>query len=93
MDNFKKLADSGYFDGQAFHRIIRGFVIQGGDPNSKVQKTFLLNRMMVLAPLPLFDSVVPLHPSPTHTRTRTHARTHARTHTYLHRTYTFNNKR
>jgi len=34
--NFKKLAKQGYFDGQAFHRIIKGFVIQGGDPNSKV---------------------------------------------------------
>lgn len=34
--NFKKLAKSGYFDGQAFHRIIKGFVIQGGDPNTKV---------------------------------------------------------
>ena len=36
VENFKKLADAGYFDGQAFHRIIKGFVIQGGDPNSKV---------------------------------------------------------
>lgn len=34
--NFKKLAKEGYFDGQAFHRIIKGFVIQGGDPNTKV---------------------------------------------------------
>lgn len=35
VENFVKLADSGYFDGQCFHRIISGFVIQGGDPNSK----------------------------------------------------------
>ena len=37
VENFKKLANEGYFDGQAFHRIIPGFVIQGGDPNSKVR--------------------------------------------------------
>jgi len=36
VKNFKKLAKTGYFDGQAFHRIIKGFVIQGGDPNTKV---------------------------------------------------------
>ena len=36
VKNFKKLAKSGYFDGQCFHRIIKGFVIQGGDPNTKV---------------------------------------------------------
>lgn len=36
VENFKSLAKTGYFDGQAFHRIIKGFVIQGGDPNSKV---------------------------------------------------------
>src|SRR5690242_6387048 len=33
--NFKKLARSGFYDGTAFHRIIKGFMIQGGDPKTK----------------------------------------------------------
>lgn len=35
VENFKKLAREGYFDGTAFHRIVKGFMIQGGDPLSK----------------------------------------------------------
>lgn len=35
VENFKKLAREGFFDGTAFHRIMRGFMIQGGDPLSK----------------------------------------------------------
>ena len=35
VENFKKLAKSGYYDGTAFHRIIKGFMAQGGDPLTK----------------------------------------------------------
>ena len=34
-DNFLKLAKNGYFNGTLFHRVIKDFVIQGGDPDSK----------------------------------------------------------
>ena len=34
-NNFKKLANSGFYDETSFHRIIRGFMIQGGDINTR----------------------------------------------------------
>src|SRR3954464_10085294 len=35
VENFKKLAKQGFYDGTAFHRIIKGFMVQGGDPLTK----------------------------------------------------------
>ena len=35
VDNFKQLARDRFYDGTSFHRVVPGFVIQGGDPNTK----------------------------------------------------------
>jgi peptidyl-prolyl cis-trans isomerase B (cyclophilin B) len=35
VENFKKLAREVFYDGTAFHRIIKGFMVQGGCPNTK----------------------------------------------------------
>lgn len=35
VKNFKDLANKKFYDGTTFHRVIPGFMIQGGDPNSK----------------------------------------------------------
>ena len=35
VSNFEKLAETGFYNGTIFHRIVKGFVIQGGDPSTK----------------------------------------------------------
>src|SRR3989344_223177 len=39
VDNFIKLAETSFYDGTLFHRVIDGFMIQGGDPNTKGSDT------------------------------------------------------
>src|SRR5205809_3930218 len=38
VENFKKLARQGFYNGTAFHRIMKGFMVQGGDPLTKDAK-------------------------------------------------------
>ena len=39
VSNFMNLTESEFYDGVLFHRIIPGFMIQGGDPNTKTDNT------------------------------------------------------
>ncbi|HEY9584127.1 MAG TPA: peptidylprolyl isomerase [Candidatus Paceibacterota bacterium] len=44
VKNFIKLAQSGFYNGTKFHRVIKDFMIQGGDPNSKGDDKTLYGR-------------------------------------------------
>jgi peptidylprolyl isomerase len=44
VGNFVKLATEGYYDNTKFHRVIQGFMIQGGDSNSKGDDTSIYGR-------------------------------------------------
>lgn len=35
VENFRKLSQEGFFNGTSFHRIVKGFMVQGGDPLTK----------------------------------------------------------
>jgi len=39
-ENFVKLVNEGYYNGQLFHRVLKNFMIQAGDPNSKTAKQY-----------------------------------------------------
>lgn len=39
VENFLKLCREGYYDGTVFHRVVKGFMVQGGDPNSREADT------------------------------------------------------
>jgi peptidyl-prolyl cis-trans isomerase B (cyclophilin B) len=51
VESFINLIKSGFYNGTIFHRVIPGFVIQGGDPNTKGGSQFFI----VVAPVPQLD--------------------------------------
>ena len=53
-DNFIKLCQSNEYEGMLFHRVIKEFVVQGGDPESKAhERVPCMGMAMVVIPFPL----------------------------------------
>ena len=46
-ENFLLLSKTGYYDGTLFHRIIPGFMIQSGDPNSIIISPWFVSRITI----------------------------------------------
>ena len=63
VESFKILAREGYFNGTSFHRIVPGFVIQGGDPNSKDGILIIQLRLIANADKELTTCAIFLRPS------------------------------